>query len=203
MKVRQVVLVCLLALISGCTAISHLWCAPNCAGATRNSSSLVDFLYSHDAAPPPQDEIPQLRVPLRVGLAFLPQSAGGESALTAAQKEELLERIRTRFRDRKFVSEIVVIPDYYLRNARGFTGLEGVQRLYSIDLMALVSYDQVTHFNDNKLSLSYLTIVGLRGEGQQARRNDTRRPGSGRSCDALFGAAGRRHGYSKWQCNLD
>jgi len=53
-----------------------------------------------------------------------------------------------------------------LSSARGFAGLEGVQRLYNIDLMALVSYDQVTHTDDNKLSLGYLTIVGayvLRG----------------------------------------
>ncbi len=53
-----------------------------------------------------------------------------------------------------------------MSSARGFAGLEGVQRLYNIDLMALVSYDQVTHTDDNKLSLGYLTIVGayvLRG----------------------------------------
>ncbi|HKE94824.1 MAG TPA: hypothetical protein VKB34_10990, partial [Povalibacter sp.] len=61
---------------------------------------------------------------------------------------------------------IVMIPDYYLANARGFAGLEGVQRLYQVDLMGLVSYDQVTHLDDNSLSLGYLTIVGayvLRG----------------------------------------
>jgi rhombotail lipoprotein len=72
----------------------------------------------------------------------------------------LLGHSRTRFADRKFVSEIVVIPDYYLKSSRGFEGLQGVQRLYSIDLMALVSYDQVTHRDDNNWSLSYLTIVG-------------------------------------------
>jgi len=159
MKIRQVLLVSLLALMSGCTAFSHLMCTPNCGSATRNSSSVVDFLYS-DGSAPPENAIPQLRVPLRVGLAFLPENAGQANALPAARKEELLEQIRARFRDRKFVSEIVVIPDYYLKDARGFAGLEGVQRLYSIDLMALVSYDQLTHLDDNQLSLSYLTIVG-------------------------------------------
>jgi rhombotail lipoprotein len=72
----------------------------------------------------------------------------------------LLERIRQRFSSRRFVAEIVVIPDYYLRGHGGFEGLEGVQRLYGVDLMALVSYDQVVHTDENNWSLGYLTIVG-------------------------------------------
>ncbi len=72
----------------------------------------------------------------------------------------MLERIRQRFADRKFVTEIVTIPDYYLRNNRGFGGLQGVQRLYSVDVMALVSYDQITHMDENEWSFGYLTIVG-------------------------------------------
>jgi rhombotail lipoprotein len=100
-------------------------------------------------------------LPLRVGLAFLPgQSPGNYAELDDAHKVEILERIRKRFADRKFVGEIVVIPDYYLKSSRGFSGLQGVQRLYNIDLMALVSYDQVTHRDDTNWSLSYLTIVG-------------------------------------------
>jgi rhombotail lipoprotein len=47
-----------------------------------------------------------------------------------------------------------------LRNNRGFGGLQGVQRLYSVDVMALVSYDQITHMDENEWSFGYLTIVG-------------------------------------------
>ena len=36
-----------------------------------------------------------------------------------------------------------------------------MQRLYAVDLMALVSYDQVTHGDTNEWSLGYLTIVGM------------------------------------------
>ena len=50
--------------------------------------------------------------------------------------------------------------DYYLRTHRGFGGLQGVQRLYSVDVMALVSYDQITHMDENEWSFGYLTIVG-------------------------------------------
>lgn len=147
--------------MSGCAVFDHGFCAPGCRAQTHNTSSLVSYLYPNGELPPPTNTIPELHVPLRIGLAFLPsQGAGGGAPLDAAQKQRLLERIRERFANRPFVSEIVVIPDYYLGTSRGFAGLDGVQRLYNVDLMALVSYDQVTHTDDNKLSLAYLTIIG-------------------------------------------
>lgn len=145
-------------LVSGC---ANLGCWSGCGVHSRNSSSLVEFLYPHGAAPPVQNSIPQLRIPLRVGLAFLPSAEGAATGgLDAAHQEALLERIRQRFSSRPFVAEIVTIPDYYLRGHRGFDGLEGVQRLYGVDVMALVSYDQVVHSDENNWSLGYLTIVG-------------------------------------------
>jgi rhombotail lipoprotein len=157
----------LVSAICGCAVIEHGFCVPACRTQTHNTSSLVSYLYPNGELPPSTNSIPELHVPLRIGLAFLPsQGPGGAASLDAAQKEQLLDRIRQRFASRSFVSEIVVIPDYYLGNNRGFAGLDGVQRLYNIDLMALVSYDQVRHTDDNKLSLGYLTIVGayvLRG----------------------------------------
>jgi rhombotail lipoprotein len=144
-------------LLSGCAALDAMM---SDAGhrQSRNSSSLVEFLYPNGRVPPAENQIPELRVPLRVGLAFLPTQDG--AGPTAAQREELMERIRQRFANRKFVTEIVTIPDYYLRDNRGFGGLQSVQRLYAIDIMALVSYDQVTNTGENDWSLGYLTIVG-------------------------------------------
>jgi len=58
---------------------------------------------------------PQPHLPLRVGLSFLPGNGReAEGALDAAHKEALLEEIRQRFVSRKFVADIVVIPDCYL-----------------------------------------------------------------------------------------
>lgn len=145
-------------LLSGCANLS---CWSGCGEHSRNSSSLVEFLYPHGAAPPIQNSIPQLKIPLRVGLAFLPSTeVSATGGLDAAHQEVLLERIRDRFKSRPFVSDIVMIPDYYFRGRQGFDGLEGVQRLYGVDIMALVSYDQVVHTDDNNWSLGYLTIVG-------------------------------------------
>jgi len=146
------------AALSGCADLS---CLGRCGSHAHNSSSLVEFLYPQGTPPPAQDAIPQLRVPLRVGLAFLPSNGVDPTGgLDAAHKEKLLERIKQRFSSRKFVAEIVLIPDYYLTSHRGFEGLEGVRRLYGVDLMALVSYDQVTHLDENNWSLGYMTIVG-------------------------------------------
>ena len=147
--------------LCGCTWVERLACEPHCQTTTRNSSSVVDFLYGQTSggALPREDAVPELRLPLRVGLAFLPPR-NGQIALDAAHQNELLERIRQRFSTRHFVSEIVIIPDYYLGQRRGFEGLQGVQRLYGVDLMAVVSYDQATHGDENGWSLGYLTIVG-------------------------------------------
>lgn len=145
-------------MLSGCAALDAMMFGGAGHRQTHNSSSLVEFLYPNGALPPAENQIPELRVPLRVGLAFLPTQGG--AGPTAVQRDELLERIRQRFADRKFVTEIVTIPDYYLRTSRGFEGLQGVQRLYAIDIMALVSYDQVTNTGENDWSLGYLTIVG-------------------------------------------
>lgn len=149
----------LLSGLSGCALLDGTLCVYSCGSQSSRSSSLVGFLYPRGERPPQDTSIPELRVPLRVGLAFLP-SSGLNGALDESQKQELLEKIRQRFSSRPFVREIVIVPDYYLQGQRGFEGLQGVQRLYDIDLIALVSYDQVTHQDNNSLSLGYMTIVG-------------------------------------------
>lgn len=150
-----------LSLMVGLTGCADLPCWSSCQRHAQNSTSLVEFLYPNGAPPPAQDAQPQLHLPLRVGLAFLPsRGPAAVDGLDAAHQEALLEQIRQRFIARKFIAEIVLIPDYYLQGRRGFEGLEGVQHLYGVDLMALVSYDQVAHEDGNDWSLGYVTIVG-------------------------------------------
>jgi rhombotail lipoprotein len=143
--------------VAGCVGIDFL---PHHGGHADNSSSLVDFLYPDGRVPAPTDERPQLKIPLRVGLAFLPAANAQQTGLDAAHEEQLLERIKQRFASRRFVADIVLVPDYYLAGHRGFAGLNGVQRLYGVDVLALVSFDQDTHQDQNDWSLAYLTIVG-------------------------------------------
>ena len=143
-------------LLAGC---SSFW---NMGGETRSgvSSSLVDYLYPAGEIPPNlQDSIPYLELPLRVGIAFVP-GQGGRSAISETTKIELLERVKAEFMDRNFIEHIEVIPDTYLRSSKGVGGMQQVARLYGVDVMALVSYDQVAVSDDNPTSFLYWTIVG-------------------------------------------
>lgn len=125
------------------------------------SSSLVDYLYPEGEIPPEYDEnIPNLNLPLRVGLAFVPAQSNNIEGLSEANKNSLLEKVKESFSDREFIKEITVIPDTYLRSGKGFQTVEQVARLYHLDVMALVSYDQVAHVDDTKSSILYWTIVG-------------------------------------------
>jgi rhombotail lipoprotein len=125
------------------------------------SSSVVEFLYPKGEIPPPADGVvPTLNIPLRAGIAFVPSRSGSPEVLTEPLKAELLERVRQAFLKEPFIREIEVIPDSYLRGGQGFDTLDQVGRLYNLDVMALVSYDQVAVSEDRKSSLLYWTIVG-------------------------------------------
>ncbi len=148
------------ALSAGCAS---LWQEMGSSGGARQgvSSSLVDYLYPGGEQPPQFDgSVPELKLPLRVGLAFVPSNSGSTPGLSEAHKAELLSRVRDAFQEREYIAKIEVIPDTYLRSRRGFESLEQVSRLYQLDVMALVSYDQVVHTDDRASSILYWTIVG-------------------------------------------
>lgn len=125
------------------------------------SSSLVAFLYPDGEIPPPQDAIvPTLPVPLRVGLAFVPSSAGTTVPLSEARLMQLLERVKAAFKDQDFLREFVVVPTAYLAAGRGFDTIDQIARLYQLDAIALVSYDQVAMSSERTASFLYWTIIG-------------------------------------------
>ncbi len=151
---RSMLLIPLGVLLAGC---SSLFAGDT--GRTGVSSSLVDYLYPRgEVPPPPDDRVPHLELPIRVGLAFVPGD-GGE-ALTESQRQQLLEKVRAAFVGREFIEAIEIIPETYLRQGKGFDALEGVARLYRVEAVALVSYDQVAFVGDAGSSFWYWTIVG-------------------------------------------
>lgn len=144
--------------LSGCTALFQ----PGLGSEMRtgSSSSLVSYLYPNGEAPPAaSDEMPKLQLPLRVGLAFVPNHSTRDT-LPEAKKTELLEIVRKAFNEHDYVQHIEIIPDTYLRSSTGVKGMQQVARLYGVDVMALVSYDQVSVSSDTKASFLYWTIVG-------------------------------------------
>jgi len=125
------------------------------------SSSLVDYLYPEGEIPPTNDQnTPNLQLPLRVGLAFVPSYSNNVEGLSEANKNLLLEKVKASFSTRDYIKDITVIPDTYLRSGKGFKTVDQVSRLYRLDVIALVSYDQVAHVDDTKSSILYWTVVG-------------------------------------------
>ncbi len=139
------------------------------------SSSLVDYLYPDGEIPPNLlDTKPVLKLPLRIGLAFVPSSNGISSLeISDKQKNELLEKVRMQFEQYNYIEQIVVIPDNYLSRRKGFTTVEQVARLYGVDIVALVSYDQVIFSKNNASSFLYMTIVGAYVVPGDEQRVDT------------------------------
>jgi rhombotail lipoprotein len=125
----------------------------------HNAASVVDFLYPDVKDPVITPGIPVLKLPLRVGIAFVPGVSYG-SALTEQRKMDLMKQVATRFKNYPFIKDIELIPSAYLRNKGGFSNLEQIRTMYGVDVVALVSYDQVQFTDQGLLSLTYWTIVG-------------------------------------------
>lgn len=155
-----IVITVLITLISGCAGQQ-----------TRTRSSVVDYLYPKESETVIQPSIPTLNIPVKVGIAFVPEqpsearrmnmwSVVGGDTFTEADKSSLLDKIAANFRGYDFVSDIEVIPSAYLIAGGSFSNLEQIKTMYGIDVIALVSYDQVQFTNEGLLSLTYWTLVG-------------------------------------------
>src|SRR5258706_4991898 len=154
--IRTLSLACLAIALSSC--VSDGMCMWHCGDQRSGSTPLVEFLYPEGKVPT-VDATPELKSPLTVGLSFLP-SRGGYERLDATQKEQLLASIKEHFRTRPYVRDIQIISEGYLNPRGGFDSLQQLARLQQLDVVALVSYDQVARQSENNRSLAYLTIVG-------------------------------------------
>ncbi len=128
----------------------------------HQSTPLVNFLYP-DGEIPKDVQSPVLNLPLRVGLAFVPEHKNyyhNQGSVDNVIKLQLLGEIKREFADREYVAEITVIPETYLSHSQNTHRFDQLAQLYQLDVLALVSYDQIVNRTDNALSLSYLTIVG-------------------------------------------
>lgn len=155
-RIRALTLMTLATALGGC--VSDGMCLWHCGSQHAGSTPLVEFLYP-DGKVPASDATPELRIPLTVGLSFLPSRTGADR-LDARQKEQILEKIKEHFRARSYVRDIAIIPDGYLNPRGGFDSLQQLARLQQLDVVALVSYDQVSRQSESNRSLAYLTIVG-------------------------------------------
>lgn len=139
---------------------------------TNIKSSVMDYLYPKSDSAYAEPSVPHLNLPLRIGIAFVPESKSNSrmnnfwvgtvkgGALTESTKHELLERVADSFKELDYVGSIDIIPTSYLTPGGSFSNLDQIKTMYGIDVIALVSYDQVQFTDEGFLSLSYWTIVG-------------------------------------------
>lgn len=157
----------MLALVLAVAALGLNGCFSDHMRRSGRSSSVVAFLYPDIKEPIAPSSIPVLRLPLRVGIAFVPMGGGKNpnyypagSGLSEMQKNQLLQRVAAEFKGRDYIESIEIVPTTYLRPGGGFDNLEQVRRMLNFDVVALVAFDQVQFTNENVLSLAYWTIVG-------------------------------------------
>lgn len=135
-----------------------------CAGTTKNATSVVDYLFPDTKDPVVAPSTPVLTLPLRVGIAFVPGTANNRwqssGALTEQKKNALMQQVADHFKKYPYVKDIEIIPTSYLRPAGSFANLEQIRTMYGVDVIALLSYDQVQFTDEGSLSLTYWTIVG-------------------------------------------
>lgn len=144
-------------------------------GTTKNATSVVDYLFPDTKDPVVTPGIPVLKLPVRVGIAFVPsdgsghrrRSSGtfasfqdGSTSLTEKTKTDLMQKVADSFKKYSFVKDIEIIPSAYLRPGGSFANLDQIRTMYGVDVIALLSYDQVQFTDEGMLSLTYWTIVG-------------------------------------------
>lgn len=127
---------------------------------SKQSASIVDYLY------PKATQVPQLapgitylRPPVRIGIAFAPNDPKART-LPETEKIKLMERIKAAFAGQAFIGSLDIIPSQYLQPAGGFVNMEQVARMFNVDVMAMVSYDQIQFTDSNSLSFLYWTVIG-------------------------------------------
>ena len=153
-------LIAVLISVLGITACSSF--VSNNVGKNTVSSSLVDFLYPEpESRTQHKPEIPVLTLPVKVGIAFVPPTGYSRNPIHEKDQIELLNTVKSAFSGYEYIDHIDVIPSTYLQGGQGFTTLSQVGRIYDIDVIALVSYDQVTQSLENNAALLYWTIVGM------------------------------------------
>ena len=159
---RSWLILLLIVLLGGCASVGT---------GRQYTSSLVAFLYPKGQQRPLKAETATLHLPVKVGIAFVPSSDSSysgqgfsrdtvPSAISMADQVRLMNEVAQHFRKYPFVKTVEVIPNIYLTRGGGFDNLDALASMYDVDIVALVSYDQVQHTDEGAMSLLYWTIVG-------------------------------------------
>lgn len=129
---------------------------------SKQTASVVDYLYSGQQPPEKiqQASITELNIPLRIGIAFVPGVADPQFGISVVEQIRWSTQIKAAFERYPFVGNLEVIPTAYLKSSGGFDNLRQIATLFNLEVIALLSYDQIQFSEPNKLSLMYWTGIG-------------------------------------------
>ena len=144
---------------------------------SRYYSSAVDYLYPKQKEPVEKPGVPVMKIPMKVGIAFVPDAGqygrsrnfwqsitGGNRAdafkMTENQKTVMMKQVSDYFRKYPFIGSIEIIPSAYLKAGGSFANLDQIRTMYGIDAIALLSIDQVQFTDEGVASFLYWTVIG-------------------------------------------
>ena len=135
--------------------------ATSCAATSRQRrTSVLEYLYPEGKEATQGEEV-RLDLPLSVGLAFVPTAESPyDVALPPTRQAELLERVRDAFEGMEEIDRIEVVPASFLVPEGGFENVDQIRRALGVDLIALLSFEQVQFDDPNLASVTYWTILG-------------------------------------------
>lgn len=154
MKFKNLICMCIISIIIfsmffGCVSQS-----------SHYRSSVVQYLYPDQKEPVETAEIPMLSLPIRVGIAFVPEVSGSHKNFSEKDKMELMKEISNHFKNYDFVKSIEHIPSAYIRPKGSFSNLDQIRTMFGVDVIALISYDQTQFTDEGFASITYWTLVG-------------------------------------------
>jgi rhombotail lipoprotein len=136
----------------------------------RHTSSVVDYLFPNNTRHVEEPGVPVLSLPLKVGIAFVPEpnsrrhnenwNATERGLFTEEQKMALMKEVSDNFKKYPYVKSIELIPSAYLTPQGGFVNLDQLRSMFGVEVITLLSYDQVQFTGEGLFSISYWTIAG-------------------------------------------
>lgn len=127
----------------------------------RQVASLLTYLFpGAENTPTITDQVAEIKVPFRIGVAFVPDNADPQFRLPENDRIRLAGEVRNAFSNYPFIREIVPIPSMYLEAKGGFANLDRIAALLKLDVIALISFDQVQNAGATGWSFLYWTGIG-------------------------------------------
>jgi len=127
----------------------------------RQEASVLKYLFrGTEETPAVSTQVAEIKVPFRIGVAFVPDAGSPQSRLAESDRLKLAGEVRDAFANYPFVSDIQAVPSMYLEEGGGFSNLDRIAALLNLDVIALVSYDQVQNAGETGWSFLYWTGIG-------------------------------------------